>query len=378
MDQTQDLKRTPLYQNHQKAGAKFVPFAGWEMPVQYTGVIEEHKAVRSSAGLFDVSHMGEVIISGPHALALLQYVTSNDVSKLTVGKAQYSVLPNKQGGVVDDIIVYRLAEQEYLVCVNASNAEKDFQWITANNKFGADVRNASSEYAQIAIQGPRAMGIFAKFLSCDSERVSLESFPSFTVRTDKFKTSNGKTIEFLAARTGYTGEDGVEIFCKSADASAVWEGLLAAGADAGLVPIGLGARDTLRLEACYPLYGHELTDSISALSSGVGWVVKLNKGEFIGREALLEHKAQGLKSKLVGLEVTDRGIVREGTLLFENGGAEIGHICSGTLSPTLGTAVALGFVPPRLSEIGTELQAEVRGRRISVRVRSTPFYKRQQ
>lgn len=370
----EELRRTVLYPCHERAGGKFVEFGGWEMPVQYSGLVDEHLAVRSAAGLFDVSHMGEVTVKGPKALEFLQHVTSNDVAKLFPGKAQYSCMLNENGGIVDDIIVYMLAENDYLLCINAANTEKDFSWLTKNNSFGAELENVSSEFAQIAIQGPKAFSILEKALGAEVGEFSRENVKPFCVVTKEFKLG-GKSVPLLLARTGYTGEDGFEVFCPSEQGPDLWDLLMETGQPEGLKPAGLGARDTLRLEACYPLHGHELADDISALESGLGWVIKFKKGEFIGKASLVAQKKEGLKRKLVGLEVKDRGIIRHGTALHLPGGAKIGEVTSGTKPPTVGKAIGLGLVPVENSEIGTSLEAEVRGRRMAVEVIATPFYK---
>lgn len=316
------------------------------------------------------------MISGPKALAFVDHITCNDPKKLAIGQAQYSLLLNPNGGVVDDIIVYRLDADRYLFCVNASNTEKDFSWIVDQNTVGAMVENVSSHYAQIAIQGPRAAQIAAETLGLPSEEFSLESFPSFYVRTKK--AANGSLVgkELLFARTGYTGEDGFEIFCAPDVAPTLWNNLMETGQRYGLKPCGLGARDTLRLETGLPLYGHELRDNITVLESGFGWAVKLDKGEFIGRDALLKQKEQGLPLKLVGLEVLDPGIVREGSDIYTADGRKVGFSVSGTKPPTVGKAVANAFVERGCGTIDTELFAEVRGKKLRNKVIKTPFYKR--
>lgn len=366
------LKRTPLFACHQSAGAKLTPFAGWEMPVQYSGLVDEHNTVREKAGIFDVSHMGEITVRGPNAFAFLQYLTSNDVSKLAPGKAQYSLLLNDRGGVVDDIIVYQLAEQDYLLCVNAGNTDKDWEWIQRHNIHGAEIANVSAQWAQIALQGPVAMTILAQLLRETESELSAAQFPPFTVRSVTWEGS-----EILIARTGYTGEDGVEIFCLAELSPRLWNKLLELGGAHGLKPAGLGARDTLRLEACYPLHGHELSDDITALESGLGWVVKLDKGDFIGRDALAKQKAEGLKRRLVGFELIDRGIVRGEAPVLSPTGERIGMTSSGTMTPTLNRALGLAFVSVEYAAAGTELAAEVRGKPLKIRVAKTPFYKRQ-
>lgn len=370
-----NLKRTPLYSCHEVAGGRFVEFGGWEMPVQYAGVVVEHLNVRENAGLFDVSHMGEITVKGPNALKSLQYLTSNDLSKISPGKAQYSLLLNEQGGVVDDIIVYQLGVNDYFLCVNASNTDKDMAWITKNNIHGAEIENVSKTFAQVAVQGPNARQILAKLVGITSLEFSPENFPSFTLRGFEINLA-GKLVPVIIATTGYTGEDGGEVFCPAESGADLWNQLMKIGEPFHLKPTGLGARDTLRLESSFPLHGHELRDDVSALESGFGWVIKLEKGDFIGREALLKEKQLGLKKKLVGLEVVDRGIIRDGNKLMDNSGKEIGWVSSGTKTPTLNIALGMGFVPVEFSKVGTELVADVRGKGLKVKVIPLPFYKR--
>ncbi len=344
------------------------------MPVQYSGVIDEHRTVRNAVGLFDVSHMGEIAIRGPQAYSFLQFITSNDVSKLTPGKAQYSFLLNHAGGVVDDIIVYQLADEDFLLCVNAGNTPKVFTWLTDNLRLKADIENVSHEYAQIAIQGPKAVALLAAWAKTDMGEFSLEKFPSFSIRTGRDFGIPYQGV--LIARTGYTGEDGFEIFSISHDGLGIWRELLTVGEQFGVKPAGLGARDTLRLEAALPLHGHELRDDLNALSSGLAWVVKFEKGDFLGREALDREKNLGLKSKLIGFEVCEQGIVREGTKLYSTTGEEIGFASSGTKTPTLNKAIGLGFVRTEFTKVGTEIRARVRERELTLRVIKLPFYRK--
>lgn len=358
-----DLKRTPLFEEHQRLGGKIVGFAGWELPVQYSGVIAEHNAVRAAAGLFDVSHMGEIFVTGPQAEAALNALTCNDVTKLTDGKAHYSAITNERGGVVDDIIVYRYDPKRYLVCVNASNSDRDFEWFTKHNRLDARFENKSADFGQIALQGPRAEEILALL---EPKVKSLEYFHFFE--------SEVGGVPAIIARTGYTGEDGFELFVPAALTPQIWRKLLEVGAPYGLIPCGLGARDSLRLEACYPLHGHELSEDISAIESGIGWVVKLDKGEFTGRTRLAEERANGAKRALIGFIVEDPGIVRENEKLFSLDGQEIGHATSGTKTPTIGKALGMALVKKANSEIGSEFLAEVRGRRLKCRVAKKPFY----
>lgn len=369
----ENLKRTPLYDAHKRLGAKFVGFGGWEMPVSYTSMIEEHVNTRENVSLFDVSHMGEVFVSGKNALKALQHLTTNDVSKLAIGRAQYSVLANEKGGAVDDIIVYRLGENDYLVCVNASNREKDFQWMIQHNPYEAVIEDRSDAYAQIAIQGPKGAALFAKLLGMNPTEFSREKFPGFSVR--KFPDEY-KSIPLIAARTGYTGEDGFEVFLPAESAEKMWQGLLDIGAEFNVKPSGLAARDTLRLEACLCLYGHELSDDRDILSAGLGWVTKFDKEEFIGKAALEAINKSGVQEKLCGFEVVDPGIVREGAEVFDASGALVGKVTSGTKPPTVGKAIAMAYVPVKYSQPGSELFAEVRGKKLRMRGVPIPFYKR--
>ena len=358
-----ELKRTPLFEEHQRLGGKIVGFAGWELPVQYSGVIAEHNAVRSAAGLFDVSHMGEIFVRGPQAEAAINALTCNDVSKLSDGKAHYSAITNERGGVVDDIIVYRYNPQLYLICVNASNSDCDFEWFTKHNRFDAQFENKSSEFGQIALQGPQA----EKILSLLEPKVkSLEYFHFFE--------SEVAGVPAIIARTGYTGEDGFELFVPAALTAQLWRKLLEIGAPHGLIACGLGARDSLRLEACYPLHGHELSQDISAIESGIGWVVKLDKGDFTGREPLARERANGAARALIGFFVEDAGIVRENEKLFNAAGEQIGYSTSGTKTPSVGRALGMALVRKEYSAIGTEFFAEVRGRRLRCKVVKRPFY----
>jgi aminomethyltransferase len=356
------LKVTPLHDEHVKLGGKMVDFAGWHMPVQYAGLIEEHKTVRNNVGLFDVSHMGEVFVRGPKSLETLQWITSNDVSKLENGQAQYSLLLNHEGGMVDDIIVYCLRKnEEYLVCVNASNAEKDFAWMQKNNK-GADLKNESNQWAQIAIQGPEAVKLVTRILGADAADINYFEFRQY----------NRGGLTWLVARTGYTGEDGYEVFLPNSGAVGFWRELLEKGKDLGVAPIGLGARDTLRTEMKYSLYGNEITDETSALEAGLGWVIKFQKGDFVGRSAL-ELQRSKLKSKLVGFKLTDKGIPRHGYPLISFDNHEIGKVTSGTMSPTLMEPIGIGYVPAELSEVGKEFYVQIRGRNAKAHVVKTPF-----
>lgn len=342
-----------------------VEFAGWEMPVQYQGVIEEHRAVRSRAGLFDVSHMGEIEVRGDGALEFCQRMTANDVSRIKLFQAQYNLLLNERGGVVDDVIFYRLDRNIFFICVNASNSDKDFAWLSERSGSTVEVENVSAKYAQLALQGPRAEKILQPLTA-----IALAELKSFY-----FAFGDVAAMRCLVARTGYTGEEGFELYCHSEDARNLWAALLDAGAPGGLVPVGLGARDTLRLEKAYPLYGHELDDTTTPLEAGLEWVTKFSKPDFIGREILLKQKEQGVKRKLVGLEMLEPGIARGGYRLFKND-INIGHVTSGTKSPSLDKSIALGYVGVEHAATGNVVDVEIRSRKAPAKVVSLPFYSR--
>jgi aminomethyltransferase len=363
MSEGQSLQRTPLYGCHLEAAARMVDFAGWEMPVQYTGVIEEHRAVRTAAGLFDVSHMGEVRVKGAGAAAFLQRLTPNDVSKLIPGRAHYSGLLTEQGTYIDDILVYRLGPEDFLVVVNASNAQRDFEWIAsrAAGKPDVEVTNESDRYALLALQGPKALSILAPLASPDVTGLKYYGFAQGTV----------DGVPALISRTGYTGEDGFELYLAPEDAPRVWRRLL----DGGAVPAGLGARDTLRLEGAMALYGHEIDETTTPWEAGLAWVVKMDKGDFLGRDALAAQKGRGVPRKLVGFEVRGRGIARQGHTVVSEGGT-VGAVTSGTWSPTLEKALGLAYVPPELAAPGTALAIDVRGKALPAVVVEIPFYRR--
>jgi aminomethyltransferase len=343
-----------------------VGFGGWEMPVEYSGIIEEHIAVRTRAGLFDVSHMGEIEVRGPAALPLLQFVTSNDVARLVTGQAQYTALMYPQGSAVDDCLVHRLGDDHYLLCVNASNTDKDFAWISQqNSQFGAEAHNVSANYSQLALQGPRAETILAKVTRTELPAIKYYWFTEATCCG----------VAGLLARTGYTGEDGFEFYFAPAESERVWNMLLEAGRPEGLIPAGLGARNTLRLEAAYPLYGHELDEDTTLLEAGLGWICKLEKGEFLGREVLLKQKAVGTRKKLVGFEMTDRNIARDGYPVSIDGELR-GRVTSGSMAPFLKKNIGMAYIPPRDAELGREIQIEIRGRMATARIVPLPFYRR--
>ncbi|MFN2425994.1 MAG: glycine cleavage system aminomethyltransferase GcvT [Candidatus Binatia bacterium] len=378
-----DVRRTPLYDEHVAAGARMVDFAGWSMPVQYQSILAEHHAVRTTAGLFDVSHMGEFEISGPKAEALCAKLFTNDARVLTPGRAQYSMIPNEEGGVVDDIIVYRLELDRFLVCVNASNTAKDLAWILARPMAGATVTDLSDATGLIAVQGPRALAIVEKLAP------DVGSLPRFACAV---RTVGG--VEVVVARTGYSGEDGFELFCPSSSAPPLWRQLLEVGRGEGLIPCGLGARDTLRVEAALPLYGHELGADVSPYEVRLGWAVKLNRPDMVGYEALKRASGGEAPRRLIGLLI-DGGIAREGAAVFAAGEVEpVGHVTSGTHSPTLGRPVAMALVDRQaaasaavldaaeaeesMMETGTAAPAatfevEVRGKRRSAVMTSLPF-----
>lgn len=359
------MRRTPLAAAHRALGARLVEFAGWEMPVQYAGIRDEHLAVRTRAGLFDVSHMGEVELRGPQALAACQRATANDVGRLADGQAQYSLLVRPDGGLVDDIIVHRLSADRVMICVNASNRDADLAYLREHAR-GAEVVDVSDETALLALQGPRATAILAPLTG-----VALAALPRFC-----FATGTVAGRRALVAHTGYTGEDGWELYCAAADAEALWAALLEAGTPHGVAPAGLGARDTLRLEAALPLYGHELGPDTTPFEARLGWVVRLDKGEFVGREALRQARAAGPRRCLVGLETAPSGIPRADYPILDAAGTRVGTVTSGTKSPTLGKGIALGYVEPSASALGTALAVEVRGRAVAAEVVRVPFYRR--
>ena len=352
--------RTPLYPAHLEASARMVEFAGWDLPVQYQGVLEEHAAVRERAGLFDVSHMGEVVIEGPRALEETQRLITNDLSKCKDGQAQYSALLNERGGVIDDVIVYRFSAERLFICVNATGREKDFEWIKAHLGAGATVTQRSDDWAQIAVQGPLAAGIVDSL--CGPKVIDLAYY--------HFREAAVAGIEgCIVARTGYTGEDGFEIFCPPAGAKAVWDTLR----ERGGTPCGLGARDSLRLEVAFRLYGNDLDEDHSPLEAGLGWIVKLDKpGGFIGADALKQQKAEGLKRRLVGFKLTGKGIARHGYPVLSQG-ARVGEVTSGTMSPMLKESIGLAWVPSGLAKEGTVFEVEIRGKPIAASVVKTPF-----
>ncbi|HXU40358.1 MAG TPA: glycine cleavage system aminomethyltransferase GcvT [Blastocatellia bacterium] len=361
------LKHTPLYEAHVSIGARMVEFAGWEMPVQYAGHVQEHMAVREAAGLFDVSHMGEVEIRGADALALVQRISTNDASKLEDNQVQYSTMTIDSGGVLDDLLVYRINSDYFLLVVNAGTADEDFEWIKSHAAgLNAEVHNTSAAFALIALQGPRAEHILQELTDHMLDRIPY--YWSQRVLVDK--------LDCRVSRTGYTGEDGFEILCEAPDARHLWNRLLIIGQDRGLLPCGLAARNTLRLEAAYRLYGHDMDQTTTPLEAGLGWVVKLSKGDFVGREALVRQKENGLTRKLVGFEVLDRAPARDGYPVLIDG-REVGVVTSGSPAPFLKKNIGLAYVPTEHAAAGTEFVVAVRSRHVPARIVETPFYKRE-
>jgi aminomethyltransferase len=359
-----ELRQLPLDALHRSLGAKMAPFAGWMMPIEYGGLVAEHMAVRTAVGIFDVSHMGEILIQGRDALRFVQYVTCNDAARLVDGQAQYSALLNEHGGFVDDILVHRLAEDSYFLCVNAANATKDVEWLRRHAVgFEVDIRDVSHEYAQLAVQGPRAVALVQDLTIHD-----ITSLGYYRFRRDVVIAG----VTALVARTGYTGEDGVEIYCAPADVERLWKALTEAG---NPMPCGLGARNTLRLEAKMALYGHEIDDTTTPLEADLGWICKFSKGDFLGRDALIRQQEAGLTRKLVGFEVEDRVPVRDGYPLVADG-QEVGRVTSGSPSPFLRKNIGLAYLPIDKTAVGTQVFAIVRGREVPCRIVPTPFYKR--
>jgi len=358
------MKQTALTDKHIALGAKMVEFAGYNMPVSYTGLNDEHLTVRSSAGIFDVSHMGEFYITGKGALDLIQKVTSNDASTLTPGKVQYSCLPNDKGGIVDDLLVYKINDEKYLLVVNASNMDKDWNWIASHNDTGAVMTNASDETSLLAIQGPKATAILSKLTPED-----LTKIPYYTFVIGKFCGVDNVII----SNTGYTGAGGFEIYCKNEDAGKMWDAILEAGKAEGLKPTGLGARDTLRLEMAFCLYGNDIDDTTSPIEAGLGWITKFTK-KFTNSDALLEQKQKGVSRKLVGFKLIDKGIPRHGYEITDAQGNNIGVVTSGTQAPSLQQAIGMGYVKIELSKQGSEIFIKIRDKLIKAVIVKTPFY----
>ncbi len=365
---TEQLKRTPLFDVYAAYGGKTIDFGGWELPVQFSSIKEEHEAVRTRAGLFDVSHMGEIIVKGTGSEAFLQKLITNDVTKLAVGQAQYTAMCYTDGGIVDDLLVYKLEENHYLLVVNAGNIEKDFNWIKQHATDEVELVNLSDSYGLLALQGPKAEKILQKLTSTDLSSIKFFRFQ------DEVEVA-GKKV--LVSRTGYTGEDGFEIYASSEDVVDLWKEILAAGKEEGILPCGLGARDTLRFEACLPLYGQELSKDISPLEAGIGFVVKLQKeADFLGKEVLVEQKQNGIPRKSVGLEMTDKGIPRTGYPVYV-GDKQIGFVTTGTQSPTFKKNIGLALIETAYTELGQEVEVEIRNKRLKAVTVATPFYKRE-
>jgi aminomethyltransferase len=359
------MKTTALSAIHEALGAKMVPFAGFNMPVQYEGVTIEHETVRNGVGVFDVSHMGEFLIEGPEALALIQSVSSNDASKLSVGKAQYSCLPNNDGGIVDDLIIYQIKEETYLLVVNASNIEKDWDWITSKNHMGATLRNLSDTYALLAIQGPKAVAAMQTLTAQD-----LATIPYYNFVVGDF----AGVPHVIISATGYTGSGGFEIYCKNSEVEQIWNAVLKAGTSFGIKPIGLAARDTLRLEMGYCLYGNDIDDTTSPLEAGLGWVTKFNK-TFTSSEALALQKANGVTRKLVSFQIEGRGIPRNGYTILDAEGHAIGKVTSGTMSPSTGKGIGLGYVAIAHAKLNTPIWIQIRKKIVPATIVKLPFYK---
>lgn len=357
------IKQVALGELHESLGAKMMPFAGFNMPVRYSSDKEEHKAVRESVGVFDVSHMGEFLVEGPGALDLIQYVSSNDAALLTPGKVQYSCLPNDVGGIVDDLLVYMLEPNKYLLVVNASNISKDWEWISSHNKFGAKLTDLSDSYSLFAVQGPKAIATVEKLTASDVASLSYYTFMIADIAGVK---------DVIVSATGYTGSGGFEIYVKNENAREVWDALFDAGTEFGIIPIGLGARDTLRLEKGYCLYGNDIDDTTSPLEAGLGWITKFNK-DFINSEQLIKQKEKGVSKKLIGFKMLERGIPRAHYPILDESGRLIGEVTSGTMSPSLEIGVGLGYVEIGLSRPDTPVFIEIRGKQVAAIVSKLPF-----
>ncbi|ERI95380.1 aminomethyltransferase [Clostridiales bacterium oral taxon 876 str. F0540] len=360
-----NLKKTRLYDDHIKYGGKLIEFAGWMLPVQYEGIIEEHEAVRNAAGLFDVSHMGEIKATGKDAFNFVQNLVTNDISVLEDNQVIYTLMCYENGGVVDDLLVYKFNEEDYLLVINASNVEKDFQWMLENkSNYEVELKNISEEISEVALQGPKAQKILQTLTA-----FNLDDIKFFYCRRDVVIDG----IKCLVSRTGYTGEDGFEIYTNNEDITKIWNSILEAGKTYGVKPAGLGCRDTLRFEAALPLYGNEISKDITPLEAGLGFFVKLNKESFIGKEALVRQKEEGLKRKLVGFEMTERGIPRHGYEVTANG-ENIGFVTTGYMSPTLKKNIGLALIDSKYTELGTEIDILIRNKSVKAKVISKKFY----
>ena len=362
---TTQLRKTALNSVHRRMGAKMVDFGGWDMPVEYTGILGEHMATRTAAGLFDVSHMGEIEVQGANALALVQHVTCNDAAKLGVGQAQYSGLMTERGTFVDDVLVHRLSDDHYLLCINAGHQDPDYAHVCAHNPMSALIENSSDRYSQFAIQGPKALGILQRLTSVQLSPIAYYHF--------QFGAVDG--VQCLIARTGYTGEDGFEIYFSPEHSEKMWSALLDAGSADGMVPCGLGARNTLRLESAMCLYGHEIDETTTPLEAGLGWICKLAKTEFLGRDILARQKERGVERKLVGFEMEDRLIARDGYAVLIDG-RQAERVTSGSPAPFLKKNIGMAYVPPSSSAPGTQICIDIRGKHSPARIVPIPFYKR--
>ena len=359
------MKNTALTHVHEALGAKMVPFAGYNMPVQYEGVNVEHETVRNGVGVFDVSHMGEFFLKGENALALIQKVTTNDASKLVPGKAQYTCMPNAEGGIVDDLIIYMISENEYMLVVNASNIEKDWNWISKHNDLNVEMENRSEDWSLLAIQGPKAAEAMQSLTAVD---LSAIKFYTFEI-TDFAGIPN-----VVVSATGYTGSGGFEVYVKNEDVEQLWKNVFEAGADWGIKPIGLAARDTLRLEMGYCLYGNDIDDTTSPIEAGLSWITKFTK-DFVNAEALKQQKEEGVTRKLVAFEMTERGIPRKDYEIVDTGGTIIGNVTSGTMSPSLSKGIGLGYVTLENSKVDSEIKIQIRKKQVAAKVVKLPFYK---
>lgn len=359
------MKRTPFYKKHLALGARMAPFAGYEMPISYSGINDEHLTVRSAVGVFDVSHMGEFRIKGKEAERLVQKVTSNDISRLTPGRAQYNCMPNENAGIVDDLIVYQLADQDYLLVVNASNIEKDWNWIVSQNQFDVQMQNLSDDYALLAVQGPKAIETLQKL-----SEIKLSDIPFYHFAKGRMAGID----DVLISATGYTGSGGFELYFSPSAAEEIWDSIMKAGEEFGIKPIGLGARDTLRLEAGYCLYGNDIDDHSNPLEAGLGWITKFVEGnDFVGRKKLEQIKKEGIKRKLVGFKMKAKGIPRHDYSIVDSGGNKIGRVTSGTMSPLLKEGIGLGYVEKEFAAPGTEIFIRVRNKDLAAEVCKTPF-----
>lgn len=362
------MKRTILYETHQKHGAQIVEFAGFMMPVKYTSIIEEHKAVRNAAGLFDVSHMGEFWIKGDNALSFLQKITTNDVSKIEIGQAQYSCMPNGKGGIIDDIVIYKFKDKKYMVVVNASNIEKDWNWWVLNNTMNATIENTSDSISLIALQGPKSVEILQKITSINLSEIEYYHFKQGSI---------ADIDNIIVAATGYTGEKGFELFCYNHDVVKLWNTIMEAGKDEGIIPIGLGARDTLRLEMGYCLYGNDIDETTSPIEAGLSWITKFVDGkDFINRDIFEKQKSQGVDKKLVGFTLIDKAIPRHSYEIFNKDGEKIGHVTSGTISPTMNIGIGLGYVATSYAKPNTEIYLNIRDKMNKAIVVKLPILKR--